>query len=43
LLPAGTGSWKIVFMIAAALDLVAAFLALVALKPLRKRLMASGK
>jgi len=39
LLPAGTGSWKIVFMIAAALDLVAAFLALVALKPLRKRLM----
>jgi len=41
LLPAGTGSWRIVFMIAAALDLMAAILALVVLKPLRKRLMAS--
>jgi OFA family oxalate/formate antiporter-like MFS transporter len=39
LLPAGAGSWKSVFMIAAALDLLAALLALVALKPLRKRLM----
>src|SRR5262249_19858845 len=43
LLPAGTGSWRIVFMIAAALDLMAAILALVVLKPLRKRLMASDE
>jgi MFS transporter, OFA family, oxalate/formate antiporter len=43
LLPAGTGSWRTVFMIAAALDLVAAVLALVALKPLRMRLMAPDK
>jgi OFA family oxalate/formate antiporter-like MFS transporter len=43
LLPAGTGSWRIVFMIAAALDLLAALLALVALKPLRKRLMKSER
>jgi MFS transporter, OFA family, oxalate/formate antiporter len=42
-LPAGTGSWRIVFMIAAGLDLLAALLALVVLKPLRKRLMASNK
>jgi MFS transporter, OFA family, oxalate/formate antiporter len=41
LLPAGPGSWKTVFMVAAALDVVAAVLALVALKPLAKRLMAS--
>ena len=43
LLPAGPGSWKIVFMIAAVLDLLAALLALVALKPLRKRLLASDQ
>jgi OFA family oxalate/formate antiporter-like MFS transporter len=43
LLPAGTGSWRIVFMVAAALDVVAALLALVALKPLRKQLIASNK
>jgi OFA family oxalate/formate antiporter-like MFS transporter len=43
LLPAGTGSWRTVFMIAAALDVAAALLALVALKPLRKRLMASDR
>jgi MFS transporter, OFA family, oxalate/formate antiporter len=43
LLPAGTGSWRTVFMIAAVLDVAAALLALVALKPLRKRLMASDK
>jgi SAM-dependent methyltransferase len=43
LLPAGTGSWRIVFMIAAAFDLLAALLALVVLKPLRKRLIASDK
>ena len=36
LLPAGPGSWKIVFMFAAALDLAAALLALFVLKPLRK-------
>jgi len=43
LLPAATGSWRTVFMIAAAFDVAAALLALVALKPLRKRLMASDK
>jgi MFS transporter, OFA family, oxalate/formate antiporter len=43
LLPAGTGSWRIVFMIAAVLDLVAALMAIALLKPLRKRLMASQK
>jgi OFA family oxalate/formate antiporter-like MFS transporter len=40
LLPSGAESWKIVFMIAAVLDLMAALLALVVLKPLRKRLLA---
>jgi OFA family oxalate/formate antiporter-like MFS transporter len=43
LLPAGAESWKMVFMIAAGLDVVAALLALVALKPLRKRLLASDQ
>jgi MFS transporter, OFA family, oxalate/formate antiporter len=43
LLPAGTGSWQIVFMIAAALDVIAALLALVALKPLAKRLINAEK
>jgi OFA family oxalate/formate antiporter-like MFS transporter len=43
LLPAGAGSWRIVFMIAAALDLVAAVMALAVLKPLRKRLMSPEK
>jgi 2-polyprenyl-3-methyl-5-hydroxy-6-metoxy-1,4-benzoquinol methylase len=42
LLPAGPGSWKIIFMVAAALDVIAALLALVALKPLAKRLLASS-
>lgn len=42
LLPAGTGSWKLVFLIAAALDLTASLLALVVLKPLRRRLIASA-
>jgi MFS transporter, OFA family, oxalate/formate antiporter len=41
LLPAGPGSWRIVFMVAAALDVMAAVLALAALKPLAKRLLAS--
>jgi len=43
LLPAGAESWKMVFMIAAGLDILAALLALVALKPLRKRLLASDR
>jgi len=43
LLPAGPGSWKLVFMVAAALDVAAALLALLALKPLRKRMLASDK
>jgi len=42
LLPAGTGSWKLVFLIAATLDLTAALLALVVLKPMRRRLIASA-
>lgn len=42
LLPSGPGSWKGVFMVAAGLDLVAACLALLALKPLRKRLLAAA-
>jgi MFS transporter, OFA family, oxalate/formate antiporter len=41
LLPAGPGSWKLVFMIAAALDVAAALLALVALKPLARRFTTS--
>jgi len=40
-LPAEPGSWKIIFMIAVVLDVVAAVLALAALKPLRKRLTAA--
>jgi len=43
LLPAGQGSWMLVFMVAAVLDVIVALLALLALKPLRKRLMASDK
>jgi OFA family oxalate/formate antiporter-like MFS transporter len=39
LLPAETGSWRGVFVVASGLDVVAALLALVALKPLRKRLI----
>jgi MFS transporter, OFA family, oxalate/formate antiporter len=41
LLPAGPGSWKLVFIIAAALDVAAALLALAALKPLARRLITS--
>jgi OFA family oxalate/formate antiporter-like MFS transporter len=41
LLPAGPGSWKLVFTIAAGLDVVAALLALALLKPLARRLMAT--
>ena len=40
LLPSGPGSWKLVFMVAAGLDLLAALLALLVLKPLRKRHLA---
>src|SRR5215469_2433045 len=43
LLPAATGSWRTVFMIAAVLDVVAALLALLVLKPMRKRLVAADK
>jgi len=43
LLPAGPGSWMIVFMVAAGLDVVAALLAIVALKPLARRMLASEK
>lgn len=43
LLPAGPGTWKLVFMIAAVLDLIAALLALAVLKPLRKRLFSSDR
>ena len=42
-LPAEMASWRTVFMIAAALDVAAALLALVALKPMRRRLVASDK
>ena len=42
LLPAGTGSWKLVFLIAAVLDFTAALLALLLLKPLRKRFIAAA-
>jgi OFA family oxalate/formate antiporter-like MFS transporter len=41
LLPADISSWKVIFMIAAGLDLTAAFLALLVLKPARKRLILS--
>src|SRR5262245_20317843 len=42
-LPSGPESWKLVFMLAAGLDLLAAFLALLALKPLRKRHLSLGR
>lgn len=43
LLPAGTGSWQLVFLIAAILDVTAALLALFVLRPLRKRLIAAAE
>ena len=43
LLPAGTGSWKLVFLIAAILDFTAALLALLVLKSLRKQLTAAAQ
>src|SRR5712692_4049534 len=42
LLPAGAESWKMVFIVAAALNIGAAFLALVALRPMRLRAMAQS-
>jgi OFA family oxalate/formate antiporter-like MFS transporter len=36
-LTTATGSWQAVFIVAAALSIVAALLALVALKPMRKQ------
>jgi OFA family oxalate/formate antiporter-like MFS transporter len=42
LVTAWTGSWTAVFIFAAALNILAAVLALVALKPLRRRALASG-
>jgi MFS transporter, OFA family, oxalate/formate antiporter len=41
-LTTATGSWAAVFVVAAALNIVAAIVALVALKPMRRRAMASG-
>jgi OFA family oxalate/formate antiporter-like MFS transporter len=41
-LTSATGSWTAVFVVAAALNIVAAVLALVALKPMRMRAMATG-
>jgi len=41
-LTTATGSWAAVFVVAAALNIVAAVVALVALKPMRRRAMASG-
>jgi OFA family oxalate/formate antiporter-like MFS transporter len=43
LLPAGPGTWKLVFMIAAGLDVMAALLAIAVLKPLRKRLFSPDR
>ena len=42
LLPAGTGSWQLVFLIAAVLDVTAALLALFVLRPLRRQLIAAA-
>src|SRR5262249_13095851 len=42
-LPSEPGSWKLVFVLAAGLDLIAAFLALLVLKPLRKRHLALAR
>ena len=41
-LTSATGSWHAVFYVAAILNIVAAVLALVVLKPMRKRVMARG-
>jgi MFS transporter, OFA family, oxalate/formate antiporter len=41
-LQVATGSWKVVFLVAAALNIVAAVMALVLLKPLRIKTMSKG-
>jgi OFA family oxalate/formate antiporter-like MFS transporter len=41
-LTSATGSWSAVFIVAAVLNIAAAVLALVALKPMRRRVMAQG-
>jgi OFA family oxalate/formate antiporter-like MFS transporter len=41
-LTAATGSWQAVFYVAAALNVVAAIMALVVLKPMRQRFLAKG-
>src|SRR4029078_11657069 len=41
-LMSSTGSWSAVFVIAAALNIIAAVMALVVLKPMRQRAMAQG-
>jgi OFA family oxalate/formate antiporter-like MFS transporter len=41
-LTAATGSWQAVFYVAAALNIVAAIMALVVLKPMRQRFLAKG-
>jgi MFS transporter, OFA family, oxalate/formate antiporter len=37
-----TGSWKVVFLVAAALNIVAAIMAVVVLKPMRIKTMSKG-
>jgi MFS transporter, OFA family, oxalate/formate antiporter len=41
-LTTATGSWHAVFYVAAILNIVAAVMALVVLKPMRQRMMARG-
>ena len=41
-LQVATGSWKVVFLVAAALNIVAAVMALVLLKPMRIKTMSKG-
>jgi OFA family oxalate/formate antiporter-like MFS transporter len=41
-LTTATGSWHAVFIVAAALNLIAAVMALAVLKPMRVRFMAKG-
>jgi OFA family oxalate/formate antiporter-like MFS transporter len=41
-LQVATGSWKVVFLVAAVLNIVAAVMALVVLKPMRIKTMSKG-
>jgi OFA family oxalate/formate antiporter-like MFS transporter len=41
-LQVATGSWKTVFVVAAALNIIAAVMALVVLKPMRIKTMSKG-